>query len=647
MPDRSHDRSASLRRLRRLWGGRSAIPLMLVLGITLPLGSLSLDAQVELSVSGTTAGDAPTRVAAPILETQLSARGAQVTRGAEVPAQAGIHTLSVGPLPPRLVSDSVAAEGDAHLRVLSVQVEKEFGEERGGEELLALERRFDTERAEKAQLERRLESVRKRQTRFQNLRVVPPRRAPDDISPPSVDPEQWTAYLDFVERGLTESATQIESLERELEIRAIALQRLMDERRLISLPDRDRSIYLNVTVQNTTGAAGTVRVKYEVLEALWYPEYTVEVNPDTQRLIVSFYGVAHQATGEDWPSAPVRFSTALAHLGATMPELASFRIRRERFEESDFARAFSSDGRLLGAVSADARPVDLEGTIVARRGRPELRASRAREGRRSFGDNIEKQSFDLGGRHSRARTNPPKVTRLGPVVRDLPRDLVLPSREASRGFLRTYTSQRPEAVPGDGGPHRLLIAQFEMPYFEERRVAPELSTWVYRQIRAPLGGDDPLLAGGAAIFSGGAYLGRSRLPTTAPGEEIRLDLGVDPQLACVRRVEEREENVGVFTKSRKYFTEVTIELQNLHDRPAQIDCSERIPFSEEERIDIRISRDTTPEPLRIVEAAGLIDWSIGLAPGEKKTVRLIYTIEAPRDWQLSLTPAPGRMEVPR
>ena len=531
MPDRSHDRSASLRRLRRLWGGRSALPLLFLLGLTLSLGSLPLEAQVELSVSGTTAGDAHNRVAAPIIETQLSARGAQVTRAAEVPAQTGIHTFSVGPLPPSLVSDSVAAEGDDHLRVLSVQVEEGFGEERGSEELLALEQRYDTERREYAQLQRRFESVRERQVRFQKLGVVAPRRAPEDISPPSVDPERWTAYLDFVERGLTESATQLESLKVELEIREIALQKLIDERQLIAIPDRKRSIFLNVTVQNTTGAAGNLRMKYEVREALWYPEYTVEVNPDTQRLIVSFYGVAHQATGEDWPNAPVRFSTALAHLGATMPELASFRIRRERFEESDFARAFSSDGRLLGAVSADARPVDLEGTIVARRGRPELRASRAREGRRSFGDDIEKQSFDLGGRHSRARTPSPEVTRLGPAVHDLPSDLVLPSLAASRGFLRTYTSQRPEAVPSDGAPHRLLIAQFEMPYFEERRVVPELSTWVYRQIRAPLGGEDPLLTGGAAIFSGGAYLGRTRLPTTAPGEVIRLDLGVDPQLA--------------------------------------------------------------------------------------------------------------------
>ena len=183
--------------------------------------------------------------------------------------------------------------------------------------------------------------------------------------------------------------------------------------------------------------------------------------------------------------------------------------------------------------------------------------------------------------------------------------------------------------------------------FEERRVVPELSTWVYRQIRAPLGGEDPLLTGGAAIFSGGAYLGRTQLPTTAPGEEVRLDLGVDPQLSCVRKVEEREEDVGVFTKSRRYLTEVTIELQNLQDRSVQIDCSERIPFSEEEKIDIRISRKTSPEPLRVVEAAGLIDWSISLAPKEKKTISLIYTIEAPRDWQLSLTPAPGRMEEPR
>ena len=48
----------------------------------------------------------------------------------------------------------------------------------------------------------------------------------------------------------------------------------------------------------------------------------------------------------------------------------------------------------------------------------------------------------------------PQVTK----ILDLPRGLVLPTLTAARGFLRTYTSQRPEAVPSDGAPHRLLIA---------------------------------------------------------------------------------------------------------------------------------------------------------------------------------------------
>ena len=335
-----------------------------------------------------------------------------------------------------------------------------------------------------------------------------------------------------------------------------------------------------------------------------------------------------------------------------MPELASHRIRRERFEDSESLDVlFEEDLALRPARSRkDARPSAARGN--ARQAEPELAhlekeltislgtlSDQAIEGVRSFGDNQRLRGLQIREQVSRD----PDLYR--PFMYDISRFATIPTAETTRGFLRTYSSARPEPVPSDGAPHRLLIGRIELPFTEERRAVPELVERVFRRLRAPLTGDDPCLAGSAAVFLDGAYLGTSRVPTTAPGEEIVLDLGVDEQIVVVRRQEDREDEVGVFSKSRRYRTTVTLELVNHHSEAKTVDLRERIPFTESDRISIELDDDKTkPTPDRVRKSSGLVDWTLLIPAGGKRTVTLRYNINAPRALQLTRTPAPQRLE---
>jgi len=588
--------------------------------------------------------ETPSRITGVTLYSSL----ARVTREAVLPASAGVHTLRLGPLPAILHDGGVQASGEAHHRVLSVQVERRSGGDQATPEFIALEARIEELARARDGVARRHAAAAARRERFAALDVAAPPRSEKDPEPLPVDPAGWERFIDLVTSGMTAAVEEIAALEDDLAVRDRELAKLREELAELAAPGRRESAFAIVSVQDTTGAGGSLRLEYEVPLALWYPEYAVRIDPEARRLEIYAYGVAHQRTGEEWPEVPVRFSTSIPESGAELPELASQRIRRERYEDlpapAEMARADrfdrdeeSFDGgraeraRKRGLLAPPATPAP----EPALAGELDDLSDSAVEGTRSFGRVMKLNQFEL--REKDARPGEPPFS-------GIPAGCILPA-ESSRGFLRTFESARPEPVPSDGAPHRLLIARFEIPFSEERTAVPELAELVFRRVRAVLPGEDPLLAGDAAVFLGGAYLGMSRAPTTAPGEEIVLDLGADERIVVDRRQEDREEDIGTFSKGRRYRTEVTVELTNTHPEPMQVELRERMPFSEHEKISIELDRKaTTPAPSVRKESSGLLAWSVTVPAGGKSIVTLVYRIDAPRDLQLTRVPAPERLE---
>lgn len=599
----------------------------------------------------------------------LYSRLARVTRTVAAPAEEGVGTVRLGPLPALLSDPSVRAEGDDHLRVLSVQVERRAGGDRATPAFLELEARIEDLAAERERVDRRRRAAQLRRERFSRLEVSAPPRPEDKTEPLPVDPAAWQNFIDLVAQGMSRADAEIAELSVDIDRRDRELRQLREQLATLASPGRRETTIAIVTVQNTTGAPGTLRVSYEVHAALWYPEYAVRIDPAARSLEVTCYGVVHQRTGEDWPEVPIRFSTSIPEQGATMPELASVRLRRDRYDDLALAAGIVADER--GRWANEDSPVRRRGVPNQTQSAnplpvsPPMAEPPAEAGTREFGSPLRIE-LDLSiDRHSDLDKAANVLAELENSLENLesislgtlanrprtfvgiPPGCILPS-ESSRGFLRTFESARAEAVPGDGAPHRLLIERIEIPFLEERIAVPELAERIYRSLRAALPGEDPLLDGRAAVFLDGAYLGISRVPTTAPGEEIVVDLGVDERIQVERKQEDREEEVGVFSKSRRYHTDVTVELVNLHDEAKEVRVRERMPFSENEKLDIVLEdRGTSPDPDAVGEANGLLSWTILLPPGEKRTVTLRYRIDAPRDYQLTRTPAPERMEESR
>ena len=110
--------------------------------------------------------------------------------------------------------------------------------------------------------------------------------------------------------------------------------------------------------------------------------------------------------------------------------------------------------------------------------------------------------------------------------------------ESESGAGLTYTVARPLAVPGDGGPHKTLVARFDADAVLDYLTVPVLAPEAY--LRATVtNGTLLLLPGRARIFHGAQFVGETHLDTVAPGEEFEVQLGVDDQIKVERKLRRR------------------------------------------------------------------------------------------------------------
>ena len=196
--------------------------------------------------------------------------------------------------------------------------------------------------------------------------------------------------------------------------------------------------------------------------------------------------------------------------------------------------------------------------------------------------------------------------------------------ESGAGLV--YTVARPLAVPGDGGPHKTLVAKSEADASLDYLTVPVLAPEAY--LRATVtNGPLLLLPGLARIFHGGQFVGETHLDSVAPGEEFEVQLGVDDQIRVERKLRRRTTSKAVIGSTRTIDIAYEITVENHRDRAATVSVHDHVPVSTDGDIKVR-SREATPAPAS-TDDLGELTWKVTLPPGESAAIRHRFTVEHP------------------
>jgi uncharacterized protein (TIGR02231 family) len=337
---------------------------------------------------------------------------------------------------------------------------------------------------------------------------------------------------------------------------------------------------VSVLLEAPAATEAEIELTYHVAGASWRPLYDLVL--DGEKLKVSYLAEITQRTGEDWPEVTLVLSTTRQGLRQTLPELSPWYIGRPRPPRVRAARAMSAS---VGTVA--------------------MASGAAPEG--SFGGEAEDQWVPQAA---------------------LPDAKVLaaePGRSESGAGL-VYTVARPLAVPGDGDPHKTLVASSEADASLDYLTVPVLAPEAY--LRATVtNGPLLLLPGQARIFHGSQFVGETYLDSVAPGEEFEVQLGVDDQIKVERKLRRRTTSKAVIGSTRTIDIAYEITVENHRDRKAAVSVHDHIPVSTDGDIKVR-PRETTPAPAS-TDDLGELTWTLILPAGESSAVRHRFTVEHP------------------
>jgi hypothetical protein len=131
----------------------------------------------------------------------------------------------------------------------------------------------------------------------------------------------------------------------------------------------------------------------------------------------------------------------------------------------------------------------------------------------------------------------------------------------------------------------------------------------------------------------------STLPTTAAGAAIDANLGVEPAIKAARNVHHTQREAGLLAGRTIYEEEIAIEVESHQPQPAALEVLERLPITEDRKIEIKVLEETPPaEPYEQKERGhpvrGVRRWRLTLAPASLARCLLRYQVELPAKSEL-------------
>jgi uncharacterized protein (TIGR02231 family) len=345
-------------------------------------------------------------------------------------------------------------------------------------------------------------------------------------------------------------------------------------------PKRVAFVEVVVDLEAQSATAAEVDLTYHVSGASWRSLYDLVL--DGERLDVSYLAEVTQQTGEDWPEVALVLSTARKGQSQTLPELSPWYIGRPQPPRRPGGAV------LMSAMGGEAASSGADGP-----GEPQAVAAAARSPKMQ-----------------------PRAARM----------LAAEQAESESGAGLTYTVARPLAVPGDGGPHKTLVARFDADAVLDYLTVPVLAPEAY--LRATVtNGALLLLPGRARIFQGAQFVGETQLDTVAPGEEFEVQLGVDEQIKVERKLRRRSVGKALLGGTRTIDIGYEITIENHRDRDATVSVHDHIPVSTDGDVKVR-ARETSPPPAA-TDDLGELTWNLVLTPRESATIRHRFTVEHP------------------
>ncbi|AVH69069.1 mucoidy inhibitor MuiA family protein [Nostoc sp. 'Lobaria pulmonaria (5183) cyanobiont'] len=511
---------------------------------------------------------------------------ALVTRRGVVDLTGIEQELVITPVPMTLETESVrvSGTGTVGVRLVGVSSDRIYTTEPLAERVAHLTRQIQQLEAEKRHLQAQVDALALQSSFIAGLREKTEEPFAQSLSRKNLSLSETLDFLNFLGSQYSEYAiasgeckTQQQELDKQLQALHISLQ-------IIQTPHPKESFSLVVAVEVAGEGEFELEVSYLVNRASWTPLYDLRFSTTSDIVHLSYLAEITQSTGEDWIGANLTLSTAKPGLGTLPPKLEPWYIDTPRPRIARQRRArFAAQPPLLPSIldqPASAARTDWQGE-----------------------DEVTEDSLIP------AETVAAEVSKEGSVV--------------------TFKLNGGGNIPSDGAPHKTTIFNDDYPCSFDYGAMPRLVSFAYLEANvknSPNGAT--LLAGKANIFGDNVFVGTTRLENIAPGQEFKLNLGIDEGLKIERDLVERLVDKRLISNQRRITYSYRLIVTNLLDKEVNLKLTEQLPVSRNEQIKVRLNR-SNPQ-IQLAEM-GILEWLLTLPAQERREIYYQFNVEYPPD----------------
>lgn len=551
---------------------------------------------------------------------------AQITRQIDLDLPGGTSEIIVTGLPNRIISDSIFAQTQGSVTVLSVRYRERAVERDTRKEVKALDEQIVQVNDEIRHVDRRKGHWDNQWSMFIKLRDFTIEAKQNDLSRGILVFDPIAQLVDMIQaKGAEyiEQAITYEDQAKELKKKLELLIRKRDQLNAgRSRTEREAVIYVNKIGTNN----GPIMLSYLVEGANWYTQYNLRAKPDQSKVVVEHNAVVNQTSGEDWNEVSLTLSTAEPTLVAAAPTLDPMQIT-------------------LGP-GAPTMPIAVDMPSKIRREREREQSGKSgiaqQQAKRfryqdissSFRENLQRrQSASNKGFAANTELNVVAVqNQLFELEADKKQVQML--QEEAKRFAQTegvsvaYVLAGKLTLPSRTDQQLLNIARIDSDSQFTLVATPLLTEYIYRQADITNDSDKVFLPGPASMYYNGDFVGKGRMKLVTMGETFTAGFGIDSQIQISREFKDKKTNTMWGSRIEQY--DYRIAIDNYKKDPVKLRLLDRLPYVEDAPIEVRdfvtsTILSTDSEYLRTARKKGILRWDLTLAPQSFKDKATVVT----------------------
>ena len=539
--------------------------------------------------------------------------GAEVTRIAHVKLSAGDQTVVLKDLPASLLGDSVRIQGEAagKVEIGSVDTRRFFPsqEDKGGSDDARKKLQDDLQALldKQAGYDAAIAAAKVQAQLIDNLARLP-LRPPAAGAAPAPDPD-WGQMFTLIGQRLADVNKTIadnDSAKRDNAKHIAELQRQLNQQ-----PQAENQrTEIKVHVISATPLDATLRIRYQVPAAQWYPVYDARLETgdgaSAPKLSLIRRAIVSQQTGEAWDNVQLALSTTRPGAGTSAPELVPLSV--------DFANPNVD-------ISSAARLDSLKKMRDEKTNAPAGQVQ--------------------GGYAGKA------VAQAAPApVEEADKAAAIQQSGATTintAFQAVYVINDRQGIKSGVGDKRVLIdTKWAEPILNVRAV-PKFSETAFLYAKYKLDADSLLLPGGVSLFRDGVFVGEGQIAQLIGGEEQELGFGADDKVRIkFANLGRKAGETGLISTSKTDTQSFKMTVKNLHGRPIAMRILDQVPVSVNDRIKVEMLADTVPPTVRDVDdKRGLLAWDLKLDAGQAQDLAFGYQVSWPNGQTVYYEQHPG------